>query len=73
MTEAAKRKYYKTKREWAEARLASLQAQHDELRGKHLPSADWRGIRQKEESLGHLRREISKFRVLVDRYRQSGE
>lgn len=66
------RPYYRTKAEWAEARLAELRAQFNARCSDRYCTSQRSAIRRKSSSLDHLSTEISRFSRLAERYRAHG-
>jgi len=67
-----KRPYYRTKWQWAEAKAAELRLEETSWRTRHVPSADWRGIRGKMTALESIGRDRRKFEALAERFRAEG-
>lgn len=58
---ASNRVPYPSKTAWARARAVELRAAADVLAGESIPASEWRRVRQKMESVAHLRREAARF------------
>jgi hypothetical protein len=70
---STQRRRHRTKREWAEAKVTELEATLDSYRRDYVPSSNWRRVRSKVNGMDNLRREISRYRQLAQRYAASGE
>lgn len=72
-TAVPKRKWHKTKAEWAEAKVQELEALLVDMRSHYVPSANWRGVRSKRAGIVNIEAELAKYRALVQRFRSRGE
>ena len=62
--------YYRTKLQWAEAKVSELEASLRATR-ERIPSANWRAIRNRAAGQARTHAELAKFRRLVERYREA--
>lgn len=67
-----KRPYHRTKADWAAATASRLRGTLDDYHQQRIPSSDWRRVRAKAAGMATLRREISRFEQLAQRYRAAG-
>jgi hypothetical protein len=68
-----KRTFYPKKSDWARAQIARLEATLSPYYEERIPSSNWRAVRSKSAGMDTLRRDISKYRKLAERFQAEGK
>jgi hypothetical protein len=65
--------WHPTKRAWAQAKAAELQAEEARWRLEHVPASNWRAVRGKMRALETIGRERRRFERLAEQFAAAGE